>query len=54
MSFNFSGAMKIKIKFGFNQKSSMHNEDLNIRDLTAHETFDFILTGIFEHSEQKV
>lgn len=53
MSFDFSGAMKIKIKFGFNQKSSMRNEDLNVRHLTAHETFDLILIGIFEHSEQK-
>lgn len=53
MRFDFSGAMKIKIKFGFNQKSSMHNEDLNVRDLTAHGTSDFILIVIFEHSEQK-
>lgn len=62
MSFDFSGAMKIRIKFGFNQKSSMHNEDLNVRDLTPHENSDFIyffifsdfiLIVIFEHSEQK-
>lgn len=31
----------------------MHNEDLTIRDLTAHGTSDFILIVIFEHSEQK-